>query len=136
MGYSNLMSEIDGTKTQIFTLIITILLMYDSLNPVKIFLRVFYPYVLKWHLLLLITIVLCHIVLSQIRELLYFSTKVFFNSILSIFFTNVETVGVHNIPREGPVLFVGNHSNQFIDGIMLMATVPDHKVSFLVAEKR
>jgi len=66
---------------------------------------------------------------------LYFSTKVFFNSILSIFFSKIEIIGTKHIPREGPVIFCGNHSNQFVDGIMLMTTVPEHKVSFLVAEK-
>jgi glycerol-3-phosphate O-acyltransferase/dihydroxyacetone phosphate acyltransferase len=64
----------------------------------------------------------------------YFSVKIFFHSILSIFFSQVEIIGMDNIPRNGPVIFVGNHANQFVDGIMLMMTA-QHKVSFLVAEK-
>ena len=78
---------------------------------------------------------ICFLLVSESRELLYFSTKVFFHSIMSIFFKEVQITGTDNIPRNGPIIFVGNHSNQFVDGIMLMSTVKGHKVSFLVAEK-
>ena len=72
--------------------------------------------------------------ISEMKALLYFSIKVFFHSILSIFFREVQIVGRDNIPRYGPVIFVGNHANQFIDGIMILCTC-EHKISYMIAEK-
>jgi glycerol-3-phosphate O-acyltransferase / dihydroxyacetone phosphate acyltransferase len=46
----------------------------------------------------------------------------------------VDIVGIDNIPRHGPVIFSGNHSNQFVDGLMVMTTA-QHRVGFLIAEK-
>eukprot|EP00568_Trieres_chinensis_P011522 CAMPEP_0183315326 /NCGR_PEP_ID=MMETSP0160_2-20130417/51380_1 /TAXON_ID=2839 ORGANISM="Odontella Sinensis, Strain Grunow 1884" /NCGR_SAMPLE_ID=MMETSP0160_2 /ASSEMBLY_ACC=CAM_ASM_000250 /LENGTH=54 /DNA_ID=CAMNT_0025480855 /DNA_START=49 /DNA_END=209 /DNA_ORIENTATION=- len=51
------------------------------------------------------------------KDLLYFSVKVFFHSILSIFFREIEAVGLDNVPQYGPVIFTTNHANQFIDGV-------------------
>jgi len=39
-----------------------------------------------------------------------------------------------NIPKRGPVIFTGNHANQFIDGVMVMATC-QLNLSYLIAEK-
>ena len=41
---------------------------------------------------------------------------------------------MQNIPEHGPIIFTGNHMNQFVDGAVLMITIP-RKVGFLVAEK-
>jgi len=68
------------------------------------------------------------------KALLYFSLKIFFHSILSIFFREVEIVGRDNIPRYGPVIFSCNHANQFIDAVNLLCTC-EHKISYLIAEK-
>lgn len=46
----------------------------------------------------------------------------------------MDIVGIDNIPRHGPVIFSGNHSNQFVDGLMVMTTA-QHRVGFLIAEK-
>jgi glycerol-3-phosphate O-acyltransferase/dihydroxyacetone phosphate acyltransferase len=70
----------------------------------------------------------------NLRELLYFAVKVFFHSILSIFFNDVQVVGKENIPSYGPVIFTSNHANQFMDGIMIMCTC-QRKISYLVADK-
>eukprot|EP00428_Durinskia_dybowskii_P063624 CAMPEP_0170363748 /NCGR_PEP_ID=MMETSP0117_2-20130122/5017_1 /TAXON_ID=400756 /ORGANISM="Durinskia baltica, Strain CSIRO CS-38" /LENGTH=599 /DNA_ID=CAMNT_0010618225 /DNA_START=255 /DNA_END=2054 /DNA_ORIENTATION=+ len=61
-------------------------------------------------------------------------TKTFFHSILSIFFSSMEVLGRQNIPTHGPVIFTGNHMNQFVDGAVIVATNP-RRVGFLVAEK-
>jgi len=62
MPYNNLMSEMDGTKTQISVLVFVLLLSVDAINPVKIFLRVFEPYGLQvGHLVLCVAVVLGHI---------------------------------------------------------------------------
>lgn len=46
----------------------------------------------------------------------------------------MEVLGRENIPQHGPIIFTGNHMNQFVDGAVLVVTTPQ-KVSFLVAEK-
>lgn len=46
----------------------------------------------------------------------------------------MEVLGRENIPTHGPIIFTGNHMNQFVDGAMLLVTTPQ-KVRFLVAEK-
>lgn len=56
------------------------------------------------------------------------------HSILSIFFSSVEVIGKQNIPPHGPIIFTGNHMNQFVDAILILVTTP-LKVGFLVAEK-
>eukprot|EP01034_Spumella_vulgaris_P034952 gene34952-43101_t len=46
----------------------------------------------------------------------------------------MEVLGKQNIPEHGPVIFTGNHNNQFVDGGVLMVTNPK-KVGLIVAEK-
>lgn len=46
----------------------------------------------------------------------------------------MEVLGRENIPDHGPIIFTGNHMNQFVDGAVMMVTNP-HRVGFLVAEK-
>ncbi len=46
----------------------------------------------------------------------------------------MEVLGRENIPAHGPIIFTGNHMNQFVDGAVMMVTNP-HNVGFLVAEK-
>lgn len=53
---------------------------------------------------------------------------------MSIFFSSMEVLGKQNIPEHGPVIFTGNHMNQFVDGAIMMITNPK-RVGFLVAEK-
>jgi glycerol-3-phosphate O-acyltransferase/dihydroxyacetone phosphate acyltransferase len=54
--------------------------------------------------------------------------------ILHIFFSRIEVVGKHHLEKvgRGPVIFVGNHANQFLDPAILVATV-NRPVGFLVA---
>ena len=54
--------------------------------------------------------------------------------VLGIFFQEVEVVGAEHVPREGPVIFTGNHQNQFVDGIMLLSYTNRH-LGFLIAKK-
>lgn len=61
-------------------------------------------------------------------------TQVFMHSIFSIFFSSMEVLGRENIPEHGPLIFSGNHMNQFVDGGVMMITSP-HPVGFLVAKK-
>mmetsp|Transcript_8088 Transcript_8088/g.11561 ORF Transcript_8088/g.11561 Transcript_8088/m.11561 type:complete len:231 (-) Transcript_8088:1212-1904(-) len=75
-----------------------------------------------------------YVFISEMKQLLYFSVKIFFNSILSIFFRDVEIIGMQNIPMNGPVIFTSNHANQFIDSVVLLSTC-QRTISFLIAEK-
>ncbi len=79
-------------------------------------------------------IMLGHLFLTHSQEFLYDGVRVFFRSILSIFFRQVDIVGIDNIPTHGPIIFSGNHSNQFVDGITVLTTA-QHRVGFLIAEK-
>ena len=103
-----------------------------SISPVKIFLHVF-PAVLPWHIVLTCIALSTYIWISEFKELLYFSVKIFFHSIMSIFFRDVEIVGRDKLPRHGPIIFSVNHANQFMDAVMVVCT-SHFKVSYLMAE--
>ena len=103
------------------------------INPIKILLHVF-PSLSKWHLASACVGMVLYIFLTAIKEILAFGTKIFFRSILSIFFRDIQVIGRENIPREGqPVIFSINHANQFMDGVMVYANCM-RNVSYLVAE--
>eukprot|EP00545_Synedropsis_sp_CCMP1620_P011222 CAMPEP_0119011040 /NCGR_PEP_ID=MMETSP1176-20130426/5410_1 /TAXON_ID=265551 /ORGANISM="Synedropsis recta cf, Strain CCMP1620" /LENGTH=651 /DNA_ID=CAMNT_0006963799 /DNA_START=183 /DNA_END=2138 /DNA_ORIENTATION=+ len=127
-----MVSDIDFTKTQLAVFAGILVLAVDSINPVKIFLHVF-PTVAPWHVATVTIALMTYVFISEMKALLYFSVKVFFNSIVSIFFRTVDVVGRDNIPPYGPVIFVGNHANQFVDGIMMLTTCQT-KISYLMAE--
>ena len=128
-----MMSELDYTKAQLAFFYIIILLSLDVLNPVKIFLHVF-PAVAPWHVSSLAIVCLLYTFVVNLRPLLYFAAKVFFHSISSIFFNDIQVIGRQNIPKYGPVIFTSNHANQFMDGLMIMCTC-ERNISYLVADK-
>jgi 1-acyl-sn-glycerol-3-phosphate acyltransferase len=43
---------------------------------------------------------------------------------LGVFFRHIDVEGLENIPREGPVLLVPNHTNAFVDAFLVTAAVP------------
>lgn len=55
-------------------------------------------------------------------------------AIVNVFFREVSVVGLENVPKAGPVIFYGNHQNQFMDGMMIRAHC-GRSVRFIVAEK-
>ncbi|GKY95980.1 hypothetical protein MPSEU_000558500 [Mayamaea pseudoterrestris] len=120
------------TKTQLALLLVVLFLAVDDINPIKLVLTVF-PEILPWHIASVSLILIVYIFVSDIKELVYFGLKVFFKSILSIFFRQVEIVGRENIPRYGPVIFSVNHANQFMDAVMVVCGC-ENKVSYLMAE--
>ena len=130
---NRLMSELDFARTQLAIFFVVLLLAVDAINPVKIFLYVF-PQVAPWHIAVLCVGLMLYVFISEMKDLLYFAVKMFFHSILSIFFKSVEVVGLGNIPAYGPVIFTSNHANQFVDGVSIMATI-SRKISYLVADK-
>jgi len=52
--------------------------------------------------------------------------------VLSVYFKEVQIIGTEKVPKEGPIIFVGNHANQFIDPMAIVAYCPQH-ISFMVA---
>lgn len=92
-----------------------------------------FPAVAPWHVAFVCLALSTYIWISEFKELLYFSVKIFFHSILSIFFRDVEIVGRDKLPRHGPMIFAVNHANQFMDAVMVVCTC-QHKVSYLMAE--
>jgi glycerol-3-phosphate O-acyltransferase/dihydroxyacetone phosphate acyltransferase len=65
---------------------------------------------------------------------LYTVVKTLFYYVLHIFFSDIDVIGEENIPSEGPVIFVGNHQNQFVDPIMLL-THNKREIGFIIAAK-
>jgi len=53
------------------------------------------------------------------------------------FFSDIQILGKHNVPRTGPVILCGNHSNQFVDGCILLisAAAAGRDARFMVAAK-
>lgn len=74
-----------------------------------------------------------NLVYANLKDFGYYSTKIFFTSVLNIFFSSIEVLGKENIPQHGPIIFCGNHMNQFVDGAVSLVTCP-HKLNFLIAE--
>lgn len=126
------LSHVDFTRAQLGVLAGIITLTVDQINPVKIFLHVF-PAVAPWHIVSVCVLLSLYIWISEFKKLLYFSVRIFFHSILSIFFREVEIIGRAKVPPHGPIIFTGNHANQFIDAVSLVSTCR-HQLSFLMAE--
>lgn len=129
---SEVKSPLREVRVRVAACFTLIMLSSDTLNPVKLVCEIvgLPTYVAT----VIFSIAFMFIVSANAKELMYFSVKVFFHSIMSIFFSSMEVLGRENIPQHGPIIFTGNHMNQFVDGAVLVVTTPQ-KVSFLVAEK-
>jgi len=119
-------------RLRVAACVVVLMFSVESLNPVKVFCSAF-GISQSW--IAIISSVACAIIIAtNAQDLIYFMTRVFFHSILSIFFSSMEVLGKQNIPTHGPIIFTGNHMNQFVDAAIILVTNP-HKVGFLVAEK-
>ncbi|PPR03776.1 hypothetical protein CVT24_007494 [Panaeolus cyanescens] len=69
----------------------------------------------------------------------YDAVMLFWRTITQVFFREVRPRGAFNIPRDGPVIFVGApHNNQFLDPLLLSLEVfreTRRRVQFLTAAK-
>ena len=52
--------------------------------------------------------------------------------VLNVYFKEIQVIGIQNVPKEGPIIFVGNHANQYIDPMAIVAYCPQH-INFMVA---
>lgn len=129
-------SNIAFTRTVLGLLLGVIVLAVDELNPVKLFLHVF-PNITPRQLSLTAFLAMIYVWISEFKELLYFGAKIFINSMLSIFFRDIEVLGKDRLPRHGPMILVINHANQFVDAMVVLGTCGNEnfKVSYLMAEK-
>lgn len=109
-----------------------IMLSSDTINPVKVLCSILSVNTV-W-VTIAAAVFFLAIISTNASDLIYFMVKTFFHSVLSIFFSSMEVLGKQNIPEHGPVIFTGNHMNQFIDGAVITVTVP-RRIGFLVAEK-
>jgi glycerol-3-phosphate O-acyltransferase / dihydroxyacetone phosphate acyltransferase len=101
MAPNRFLTDLEFTKTQLAVYFVVVLLSVDSLNPVNIVCHVF-PGLEPWHMATLAVFLMVYVFLKEIKALLYFSVQTFCHSILSIFFREVEVIGLENIPRYGP----------------------------------
>lgn len=101
-------------------------------SPVKILLQNFSA-IQPWHVGCTCLILSAYLWALEFKDLLYYSTKQFLRFILTIFFHDIDVVGRDKLPRHGPVIFVSNHPNQFIDAMMILCSC-QYKVSYLIAE--
>ncbi|KAJ7687696.1 hypothetical protein B0H17DRAFT_1069517 [Mycena rosella] len=74
--------------------------------------------------------------LKRTSDLSYASVMLFWRAITQIFFREIRTRGSFNIPKDGPVIFVGApHNNQFLDMLLGLEVYKEthRRVQFLVA---
>lgn len=57
----------------------------------------------------------------------YRAFRVAFRTLSHLFFREIQTTGIHNVPSCGPCIFiVGPHANQFTDGMVFLSRNPRH----------
>ncbi|GMH71033.1 hypothetical protein TL16_g05552 [Triparma laevis f. inornata] len=64
----------------------------------------------------------------------YAFAKRIFRFILKVFFRRIDALNQNVVPEDGPIILVGNHANQFVDGMNLVAS-SSRAISFLIAQK-
>lgn len=114
-----------------------VLLSFDELNPVKVLCSYtsWFMGFSEVHLGVFASLLLLALGINQRDHILYNCARIFFRCTFNnIFFRSVEIVGMENLPKEGPVIITGNHSNQFVDGLMLLTNCP-REISFMIAQK-
>ncbi|CAM9722364.1 unnamed protein product [Scytosiphon promiscuus] len=126
------MAQISETQAQAGWMVCGVMLAIDALNPIKI---------VAWSLrvdqrlfAIPFAFMLISLIATQFADIMYFSVRIFFSSIISIFFNKVDIIGRSNVPTEGPIIFTGNHANQFVDALQVI-TACGHKVGWLIAKK-
>lgn len=113
-------------------LIFLLMLSLDAINPVKAFSS--FLHIPSSYFAPIFGFGLITLIYTNVYDVVYYCVRVFLHSILTITFKTIEIVGADNIPMEGPVIFTGNHSNQFVDGLVVMMNC-QRKVGVLIAEK-
>ncbi|TMW67476.1 hypothetical protein Poli38472_011096 [Pythium oligandrum] len=118
--------------SQFLALSLLIALAVDSLNPIKAVSGFLGVPSYSWGFLFFA--VMLGLLYNNLSTVIYSTMRVYLNSIISISFKSVDVVGLDKIPKDGPVIFTGNHANQFVDALVVMMTTP-RNLGFLIAEK-
>lgn len=67
-------------------------------------------------------------------SIIYTGFRVVFKTITHIFFREIKTTDIQNIPKSGPCIFiVGPHANQFVDGVVYMSVNPRPSYALMAA---
>lgn len=109
-GTHAVLGENTSTNTHVFLSMLMIVLASPSLNPVLLFCEALSIPPIFFSTLAVVFLI--HTLGSDAHNIVYYATRIFFHSILSIFFRSIEVVGAENIPPKGPAIFTGNHNNQ------------------------
>eukprot|EP00347_Sterkiella_histriomuscorum_P005857 403355010 len=64
----------------------------------------------------------------------YNFTRWTFRLMMNVFFRDIGIIGEYNIPQDGPIIFCGNHNNQFVDACIILSFC-GRDISFLTAAK-
>ncbi|MDP2343066.1 MAG: lysophospholipid acyltransferase family protein [Deltaproteobacteria bacterium] len=56
------------------------------------------------------------------RDVLYDFLVSFLRLVTRVFFRSIEVSGLENVPKEGPVVLVGNHPNSLLDPVLISTT--------------
>eukprot|EP00002_Diphylleia_rotans_P039858 TRINITY_DN934_c0_g3_i1.p1 TRINITY_DN934_c0_g3~~TRINITY_DN934_c0_g3_i1.p1 ORF type:complete len:501 (+),score=93.14 TRINITY_DN934_c0_g3_i1:51-1553(+) len=74
------------------------------------------------------------VTLTDKAPLAYRMIRFFLLLVLNTFFRDIEIIGLENVPLTGGAIIAGNHFNQFVDAMLLIACCP-RILSFLMAAK-
>ena len=67
--------------------------------------------------------------------MLQFFVNALVHVITGAFFRRIDVIGAENVPRDGPVIFAGNHPNALMDGWLLTARCGRWPLHFLANAK-
>lgn len=71
---------------------------------------------------------------EQSTSITYLTFQGVFKVISHIFFREIKTTDVQNVPSSGPCIFiVGPHANQFVDGVVYMSVNPRPSYALMAA---
>lgn len=112
---SDVKSPLREVRVRVAMIFAVLMLSCDALNPIKIITDVFG--INHWFFFFVSLFYLVSMLISNAQELTYFSLKVFFHSILSIFFSSMEVLGTENIPHHGYDIFFKAFYIYFISNI-------------------
>ena len=57
-------------------------------------------------------------------SVIYSALQIFLRQVTGNYFRNIEVSGLENMPMEGPTILCCNHSNQFMDAMLIIAQCP------------
>ena len=57
-------------------------------------------------------------------SIIYSGVKIFLRQVTGNYFRNIHVAGIENMPMEGPTILCCNHSNQFMDAMLIISQCP------------